>query len=73
MMTLQQWEGVVEERLRDWDTEMQNRQLLAQLPTTPPRWRHWLGRTMVVMGTWLLQLGERVARRECPECVSVAS
>jgi hypothetical protein len=72
MMVPQQWEDVAQERVRDWEKEMQHRQLLAQVPPTPAPWRRWMGRVMVWLGTWLLRFGERMARRECAECVSVA-
>ena len=32
MMMLQDWEGVAQERARSWEKEIQQRQLLAQLP-----------------------------------------
>ena len=72
MMVPQQWEDVAQDRLRDWEKEVQYRQLLAQLPATPAPWQRWMGRAMVWSGTWLLRLGERMARRECPESVTVA-
>jgi hypothetical protein len=73
MMLPEQWENVAQERLRDWEKEIQQRQLLAQLPSTPAPWRRWTGSIMVWSGTWLLRFGERMARCECPERVSVAS
>ena len=72
MMLPQQWEGVAQERLRSWEKEMNHRQLLAQLPQEPSRWRQFTGGTMVWIGTWLLRWGERMAQHECQEKVSVA-
>ena len=73
MMLPEQWESVVEDRLRDWDKEMQHRQLLAHVPATPSRWQRWAGSAMVWLGTWLLRLGARMARRENTECVCVTA
>jgi hypothetical protein len=71
MMLPQQWEGVAQERMRDFEKEMHYRKLLAQLPAEPARWQRWTGSLMVATGTWLMRLGERMNRRECQESVSV--
>ena len=71
MMLPQQWEQVAEERMADWKREARYQQVLAQLPAAPSRWRQWTGGMMVWCGTWLLRWGERMARRECAEGVSV--
>jgi hypothetical protein len=56
----------------DWEKEMHNQRLLAQLPAEPSLWRRWTGSGMVWAGTWLLRWGERMAQRECQESISVA-
>jgi hypothetical protein len=73
MMLPQQLEAVAHERQRDWEKEVIHQQLLAAVPPEPARWQRWMGRAMVWGGTWLLRLGERMARHECPDSVSVAS
>ncbi len=73
MMVPQQWEGIAQERMRSWEKEMQYQQLLAQLPPTPSIWRRWTGGGMVWIGTWLLRWGERMARRQCQESISITS
>lgn len=72
MLLPQEWEGVARERMRSWENEMQQMQLLAQLPGEPPRWRRWTGGGMVRIGTWLMCWGERLAQRECRQGVPVA-
>ena len=72
MMMPEQWEGVAQERLRDWEKEVCHQQLLLQLPQEPARWRRWTGSSMVWAGTWILRWGERMAQRECQESVQVA-
>jgi hypothetical protein len=70
MMLPQDWEGVARERMRSWEKEMQQQQLLAQLTPQPSRWRRWTGSGLVWIGTWLLRWGERMAQRECRENVA---
>ena len=77
MLLPQQWEGVAQERMLSWEKEMKYRQLLAELPQEPPRWRRWTGGGMVWVGRWLLRWGERMVQCECTEgvteSISVAS
>ena len=70
MMSPQDMEGVVQERISSWEREAYYRQLLLQLPQEPPRWRRWAGSGMVWAGTWIMRWGERMTQRECQECVS---
>jgi hypothetical protein len=72
MQLPQDWEGVARERMRSWEKEMHQRQLLAQIPQQTPRWRRWTGGGMVRTGNLLMRWGERMAQRECSEGVSVA-
>ena len=69
----QQWEGVAEERAKEWEKEIRYQKLLSELPQEPSLWRRWTGSGMVWVGTWLLHSGERVAQRKCQEGVSLAS
>ncbi len=71
MMMLQDWEGVAQERARSWEKEIQQRQLLAQLPRQPAAWRLWTGSILVWLGTWLMRWGSRVTPNECRQGVSV--
>lgn len=73
MMLPQQWEGVAQERMRDWEKERRQMALLATIPQEPGPWRRWTGSGMVWLGTCLLRWGERVAQCECQESVTVAS
>ena len=66
----QEYEVVAQERLLDWEKELQQRQLLAEVPKEPARWRRWTGNMMVSSGTWLMCAGERLVRRECQESVT---
>ena len=63
MMMPQQWEAVAQERERDWEKLMKNRQLLAELPTKPPRWQRWAGNLLVWAGDWMTLWGARFAQR----------
>ncbi len=67
----QDWERVVHERMRSWEKEIHQRQLLTQLPSESPRWRRWTGGGMVRIGTLLMRWGERMVQRECRQDVSV--
>jgi hypothetical protein len=72
MLLPQEWEGVAKERMRSWEKEIQQQQLLAEVAQEPSRWRRWTGSGLVWIGTWLLRWGERMAQRECQESISVA-
>lgn len=71
MMFPQDWERVAQARMDDYQREARKQQLLAQIPSTPSPLQQWAGRGMVWVGAWLVRLGERMARRECAEGVSV--
>ena len=73
MMLPQQWEGVAQERMRDWEKEARQQKLLAELPQEPSLWRRWTGSVMVWIGRELLRWGERMAQRECQESVATSS
>ncbi len=73
MFLPQDWEGVAQERMRSWEKEMQQRQLLAELAQEPPSWRRWTGGGLVWIGTGLLRWGERMAQHECPENIAQES
>jgi hypothetical protein len=73
MMVPQQWEGVLQDRIRSWEKEMRYQKLLAELPPKPSPWRQWTGSGMVWTGQWLMRWGERMAQRECQENLSIAS
>ncbi len=66
----QDWEGIAQDRQRDWEKEMKYRNLLAQLPEKSPRWRRWMGIAMVLVGTVLMRWGERISPPRRHECVS---
>lgn len=72
MMFPQDWERVAQERMNDYHREARQQQLLAQIVPEPSPLQRWTGRGMVWLGAWLVRLGERMARCECPERVSVA-
>jgi hypothetical protein len=65
------WEGIAQERMRSWETEVRHRQLLAQVPRQRPRWRRWTGSGLMRVGGWLTRWGERMAENECGQGVSV--
>jgi hypothetical protein len=67
------YEAVAQERMRSWEEEIHQRQLLAQLPRQPAAWRLWTGGSLVWLGTWLMRWGARVTPRECRQGVSVTS
>lgn len=72
MLLPQDWERVAQERMNDLHREAQQRHLLAQFPSPPSPLQQWAGRGMMLLGAWLVRLGERIARRDCVESVSAA-
>jgi hypothetical protein len=68
----QDWDGIAQERMRSWETEVRRRQLLAHLPRRQPRWRRWTSGGLMRTGRWLLRWGERMAEPECEQGVSMA-
>lgn len=67
----QDLEGVAQEKLRAWEKEIKQRQLLQQLPQKPPRWHSWTGSMLLWLGSQLTHFGERLTRRERQEQVQV--
>jgi hypothetical protein len=70
--SLQDWEGIVQERSRSWEAEVRQRQLRAQIPRQRSAWQRRTGKWLIYVGGWLTQCGEEMAESKCTAGVSVA-
>jgi hypothetical protein len=67
----QDWDGIVELRMRAWESEVHRRQLRRQIPRQRLVWRRWAGAGLMRLGGWLTQWGAQMAE-ECSRRVTVA-
>lgn len=67
------WEGVLHERRRNWEAEVHQRHLRAQLPRRPARWRRWAGAWLMGTGRRLTHWGAAMAEAEAAPPMSLAN
>lgn len=65
-----QLETLAQMRVQQWEEEIQQRKLLAQVPPSPTHWQQWVGRVIVEIGMSILCFGERMTKRKSPQCLA---